>query len=52
MTIRTGLFRFVRWRDVPAFEARGWWVITNAVDCHHAGWSALMWHCECGEMQP
>ena len=50
--IRVGLFRYVRHADIPAFQARGWLVIDMMADCHHGAWSALMWRCDCPEVEP
>lgn len=52
MTERTGLFRYVRWLDIPAYEARGWMVVVPDLGPVHGFWSCLMWHCECGEVSP
>jgi hypothetical protein len=49
---RTGLFRFVRWPDIAAFEARGWLVVQPDLGPTHGAWSVLMWHCECGACTP
>jgi len=48
---REGLFRFVRWHDVDAYFRRGW-MVAGDLGPKHGLWSALMWHCECGQVQP
>ena len=50
--IRVGLFRYVRHERIREFEARGWMVVDMMADCHHGAWSALCWHCQCGEVEP
>ena len=47
--VRTGLFRYVRWKDVDAFMAKGWMMVSELGPVHGA-WSVLMWHCDCGEI--
>jgi hypothetical protein len=49
--IRTGLFRYVRHGQVAAFERRGWMKVGDLGPVH-GFWSALMWHCECGQVHP
>lgn len=46
MTERTGLFRYVRWPDIAAYEARGWMVVVPDLGPVHGFWSCLMWHAE------
>lgn len=49
--IRTGLFRYVRLQDVDTFYRYGWmWVADLGIP--HNQWSVLMWHCECGFIEP
>lgn len=48
---RTGLFRFVRWADLPAYLARGWMVVDDLAGTPHGAWSCLCWHCECWEVR-
>lgn len=50
--IRTGLHRFVRHADVPAFLARGWMVVDDLAGTPHGAWSVMCWHCDCGQVQP
>ena len=49
--VRSGLFRYVRWGDVDAYHKRGW-MVANDLGQRHGIWATLMWHCECGEVQP
>lgn len=49
--IRTGLFRYVRLKDVDTFCSYGWMVVADLGIPHNA-WSILMWHCECEEYNP
>jgi hypothetical protein len=49
--IRTGLFRYVRWHLVDSYAKRGWMIAGDLGDTH-GQWSALMWHCDCGQVQP
>lgn len=48
---RVGLFRYVRHSQVDAYHARGWMIAAD-LGRPHGQWSVLMWHCECGEVQP
>jgi hypothetical protein len=48
---RTGLFRFVRHHDVFDRFTRGWMIVAD-LGSTHGHWSVLMWHCECGEIEP
>lgn len=50
-TIRTGLFRYVRLKDVDTFCRDGWMAVADLGIPHNA-WSILMWHCECEEYNP
>lgn len=45
--IRTGLFRYVRIKDVDTFCRYGWMVVAD-LGVPHNQWSLLMWHCDCG----
>lgn len=45
--IRVGLFRIVVHYRAEEYHRRGWMVIDDL-----GPYSALMWHCECGEVQP
>ena len=45
---RTGLFRYVRFAEVPAYHQRGWMVVRDLGDTH-GQWSCLMWRCDCDE---
>lgn len=49
--IRTGLFRYVRMKQVDGYMRRGWLVVDD-LGPTHGRWSVLMWHCECGEVAP
>lgn len=46
MTVRTGLFRYVRHQDVEAFHASGWMVVSD-LGTPHSHYSVLMWRCDC-----
>jgi hypothetical protein len=48
---RTGMFRYVRHAQVVAYERRGWLQVADLGPVH-GFWSVLMWHCECGQVQP
>lgn len=47
MTVRTGLFRYVRHKDIPAYHKRGWFVAVADLGPTHGTWSVLMWGCQC-----
>ena len=49
--IREGLFRFVRWHDVARYHRRGW-MVAGDLGPRHGQYSALMWHCDCGQVSP
>ena len=49
--IRVGLFRFVRHAAIESLHRRGWMIVDDLGPTHGA-WSVLMWHCECGEVEP
>ncbi|MCA0401307.1 MAG: hypothetical protein LCH38_10885 [Proteobacteria bacterium] len=49
--MRTGLFRYVRFRDLPEYFRRGWMIAAD-LGPTHGQWSVLCWHCECGEVEP
>ncbi len=49
--IRTGLFRYVRHDAVASYLMRGWMIAAD-LGPTHGQWSVLMWHCECGQVQP
>ena len=44
--IRTGLFRYCRWRDLPAYERAGWMFVAD-LGPTHGQWSCLIWRCDC-----
>jgi hypothetical protein len=48
MNVRTGLFRYCRWQDLPARERAGWMFVAD-LGATHGVWSCLIWHCECGQ---
>jgi hypothetical protein len=44
MTVRTGLFRYVRHQDIERYHKLGWMVVADlgAPHCHY---SVLAWRC-------
>jgi hypothetical protein len=46
-----GMFKYVSHKDVYAHFERGW-CIAATLGRYHGCFSVLMWHCECGQVQP
>lgn len=48
MTVRTGLFRYVRHQDIDHYHKLGWMVVAD-LGAPHSQYSVLAWHCGCVE---
>ena len=49
--VRTGLFRTINYRDLDEYQKRGWLVVDARYGLGHYD-NMLLWHCECGEVDP
>jgi hypothetical protein len=46
MQVRTGLFKYVRYKDIEWHHKRGWMIVAN-LGTPHNEFSVLMWRCYC-----